>query len=106
MASLGPTPLTVMRCSRRGFFSMGSRKPKRAIWSSHDLGVDVQRGLRAERGQGGEGGHQDGDVIADAGGLNNGLAGLLEDELAAQVSDHVVPRPRDWSCFATCSKVF
>ncbi len=42
----------------------------------------------AEAGQGGKGRHGDGDVITDASGLDDGLAGLLVDELAAQMSDH------------------
>ena len=42
----------------------------------------------AQRGQRREGGNGDSDVVADAGGLDDGLAGLFEDELAAQVSDH------------------
>ena len=53
-----------------------------------DLGVDVERGFRADAGERGEGGDGDDDVIADAGGFNDGLAGFLEDELAAEVSDH------------------
>ena len=52
------------------------------------LGVNVQRRLGAYRGQCRKGGHGDGDVVADAGSLDDGLAGLFEDELAAQVSDH------------------
>lgn len=55
-----------------------------------DLGVDVQRGLRADRGQRGEGGHGDDDVVAHARSLDDGLTGLFVDELAAQVSDHWV----------------
>jgi hypothetical protein len=54
------------------------------------LGVNVQRGLGAHRGQRRERGNGDGDVVADAAGLDNGLAGLLEDEFAAKVSDHWV----------------
>ncbi len=53
-----------------------------------DLGVDVQRGFRADRRQRRKGGHGDGDVVADASGFNDGLAGLFVDQLAAQVSDH------------------
>ncbi len=55
-----------------------------------DLGVNVQRGLGAQRGQCRERGDGDGDVVADARGFDDGLAGLFEDELAAQVSDHWV----------------
>jgi catalase len=53
------------------------------------LGVDVQRGLGADRGQRSKRGNGDDDVVAHAAGFDNGLAGLLEDELAAQMSDHL-----------------
>jgi hypothetical protein len=43
-----------------------------------DLGVNVQRGLGAQRGQRRKRGHGDGDVVADAGRLDDGLAGLFE----------------------------
>src|ERR1035441_2679121 len=48
-----------------------------------DLGVNVQRGLCAQRGQRREGGDGDSDVIAHPGGLDDGLAGLFVDELSA-----------------------
>ena len=65
------------------------------------LGVNVQRGFGAERGQRRECGHGDGDVVADAGGLDDGLAGLFVDELAAQVSDHCFPIAEYPFVFAT-----
>ena len=53
-----------------------------------DLGVDVEGGFCADAGEGGEGGDGDDDVVAYAGGFDDGLAGFFEDELAAEVSDH------------------
>jgi hypothetical protein len=50
--------------------------------------VDVEGSFRAERGQSGKGGHGDDDVVADACGFDDGLAGLFIDELAAEMSDH------------------
>jgi len=50
--------------------------------------VDVERGFLAYRGQRRKGRHGDRDVIPDPAGLDNGLAGLLVDELSAQMSDH------------------
>ena len=44
-----------------------------------DLGVDVEGGFCADAGEGGEGGDGDDDVVADAGGFDNGLAGFFED---------------------------
>ena len=87
MASLGPTPLTVISRSKSRFSSRVEKAEERDLILA-DLGVDVQRGLRAHRGQRREGWHRDGDVVAHAGGLDDGLAGLLVNELSAQVSDH------------------
>jgi len=42
-----------------------------------DVGVDVKRGFSAFAGQGGEGGDTDGDVVAHAGALEDGLIGRL-----------------------------
>ena len=53
-----------------------------------DLGMDVEGGFCADAGEGGEGGDGDDDVVAYAGGFDDGLAGFFEDELAAEVSDH------------------
>ena len=64
-----------------------------------DLGVDMQRRLSADDRQCGKRGHGDGDVVSNAAGLDDGLAGLLEDELAAKMSDHVraiVVSPSAW----------
>ena len=53
-----------------------------------DLGVDVEGDLRAFCRERGEGGDADGDVITDTGAFDDGLAWLLDDEDAAEVSDH------------------
>ena len=53
-----------------------------------DLGVDVERSLRPHARQRRKRRHGDGDVVSDAGGFDDGLAGFFVDELAAEVSDH------------------
>src|SRR6185437_7218143 len=53
-----------------------------------DLGVNVQSSLAANRRQRSEAGNGNGDVVAHPGGLDDGLAGLLVNEFAPQVSDH------------------
>ena len=70
-----------------------------------DLGVDVEGGFRTDAGEGGEGGDGDDHVIADASGFDDGLAGFLEDELAAEVSDHARAACRMPSRLATRSNV-
>src|ERR1035441_2490292 len=53
-----------------------------------DLGVDVKRYFCAHHRQRCEGGHGDRDVVSHPGSLDDGLAGLLVDQLAAQMSNH------------------
>ena len=50
--------------------------------------MDVQCHLAAQRWQVGKRRHGDGDVVADARGLNNGLVGMLRDQPSAKVSNH------------------
>jgi hypothetical protein len=52
------------------------------------VGIDVQAGLGAFGGEGGEGGDADGDVVADAAALQDGLAGGLGEQASAERSDH------------------
>ena len=53
------------------------------------LRVDVQAGLSADAGQSREGRYGNGDVISNAGGVDNGLTRLFVNELAAKMSDHL-----------------
>jgi hypothetical protein len=53
-----------------------------------DAGVDVEPGFAAFGGQGGVGGDGDGDLVADAGTLEDGAVGGLGEDEAAEVGDH------------------
>jgi hypothetical protein len=55
-----------------------------------DVGVDVEGGLGAFGWEFGEGGDGDVDVVAYAGAVDDGLVGRFGEELAAEVSDHLV----------------
>ena len=57
------------------FFALQKAEERNLVVA--DLGVNVQRGLGAHRGQRRKRGHGDGDVVANARRLDNGLAGLL-----------------------------
>ena len=76
MASLGPTPLTVISRSNSRFSSRIEKAEERNLVLAH-LRVNVQRGLGAHRGQRRKRRHGDGDVVAHAAGLDDGLAGLF-----------------------------
>src|SRR5450631_279532 len=54
------------------------------------MSVNVQGDLAANTWQLGKCRHADGDVVSDAAGLNNGLVGMLGQQLAAKMSNHDV----------------
>src|SRR3984957_20597793 len=70
---------------------VGLQKPEQSDLALAYLRMYMQRGLGAHRGQRRKRGHGDGDVVPDTASLDNSLAGLLVNELAAQVSDHSGP---------------
>ncbi len=72
MASLGPMPLTVMSFSN----------------SFSHVGVNVQGDLAANSGQIGKRRNADSDVVSDASSLDDGLVGVLGQQLSAQMGNH------------------
>ena len=86
-ASLGPTPVTVMRRSKRRFSRAVEEAIEREQVFAH-LGVDVKGDLGSLGGQRAEGGDADDDVVADSAGLDDRLAGLFREEASAEVGDH------------------
>jgi hypothetical protein len=52
--------------------------------------VDVEGDVRAFAGQGGEGGYADGDVVAYATAVDDGLVGGFREEASAEMGDHVL----------------
>src|SRR5277367_3431773 len=52
------------------------------------LGVDVEGNFGPFGGKRGEGGDADDDVVANASGFDDGLAGLFREEASAKVGDH------------------
>jgi hypothetical protein len=53
-----------------------------------DVGVNVEGGFGVFSGECGEGGDADGDVVAHAGTLDDGLVRGFGEETSAEVSDH------------------
>ncbi len=53
-----------------------------------DVGMDMQRDFAAHRGQFRKSRNRDGDVVPHACGFDDGLAGMLRDEAAAEMSNH------------------
>ncbi len=68
------------------FIELGEAEECKLVFG--DLGEDVQAGFVAFAREGGEGGDGDGDVVANAGALDDGLVRRLGDEDAAEGSDH------------------
>ena len=87
IASFGPMPLTVISFSK-SCFSSGRRNPIERQRVLTHMGMNVQRNSVPAAGQFGKRRDGDGDVVADAGGLNDGLVGMLRDEPSAKVSNH------------------
>ncbi len=75
MASLGPMPLTVMSFWKKLLLFPPQKTEERQGIFAH-VSVNVQRDLAARRRQFGKCGHSDGDVIADATRLDDGLVGF------------------------------
>ena len=61
-----------------------------------DVSVDVQVGFDALAGEGGEGGDANGDIVAHAGALDDGLVRGFGEETSAEVSNHA------WLIVACC----
>ena len=81
-------PLTVISFSNSSFSDGTQKSVERDQVFAH-VGVDVQRDLGAGPGQIGECRHADGHVVADAGRFDDGLVGMLGQQLSAQMGDHI-----------------
>ena len=86
-ASVGPMPLTEISFSNSAFSSGCQEAVEREGVFAH-VGVDAEPHFGAGVGQVGEGGDRDGDVVAHAAGLHDGLVRMLFDQHAAEGSDH------------------
>ena len=87
MASFGPMPLTEISFSNsvsRPALSEPEQRDRRLRGRACGCAAALPARVR----QRGEGGDRDGDVIADAAGLDDGLVRMLFEQRAAQMSDH------------------